>query len=151
MPVESYHALHQVREKVNAHISVGERLHTRWEILPILENHLTDYLMPDVTWTGGITELRKIATLAEAFYIPVSPHDASGPINVVAGAHVMMSTPNFYRLETSRWDLSNYNHFITAPLDNSDGRLKVPLKSGLGIEMNMDFLHGNVVDGFGGI
>jgi galactonate dehydratase len=150
VPVESYHALHQVREKVNAHISVGERLHTRWEILPILENHLTDYLMPDVTWTGGITELKKIATLAETFYIPVSPHDASGPINVVAGAHVMISTPNFYRLETSRWDLSNYNDFITTPLDNSDGRLKVPPKPGLGIEMNMDFLRGNVVDGFGG-
>ena len=131
-------------------ISVGERLHTRWEILPVLENHLTDYLMPDVTWTGGITELKKIATLAEAFYIPMSPHDASGPINVVAGAHVMMSTPNFYRLETSRWDLSNYNDFITAPLDNSDGRLKLPPKPGLGIEMNMDFLRRNVVDGFGG-
>ena len=98
----------------------------------------------------GLTELKKIATLAEAFYIPVSPHDASGPINVVAGAHVMMSTPNFYRLETSRWDLSNYNDFIAAPLDNSDGRLKVPPKPGLGIEMNMDFLHRNIVDGFGG-
>src|SRR4029077_20798930 len=85
VPVESYHALRQVREKVSARISVGERLHTRWEILPILKNCLTDYLMPDVTWTGGITELKKIATLAETFYIPVSPHDASGPINVVAG------------------------------------------------------------------
>ena len=116
----------------------------------MLENHLTYYLMPDVTWTGGITELKKIATLAEAFYIPVSPHDASGPINVIAGTHVMMSTPNFYRLETSRWDLSNYNDFITAPIDNSDGRLKVPTKPGLGIEMNMDFLRGNVADGFGG-
>ncbi|HET7882314.1 MAG TPA: mandelate racemase/muconate lactonizing enzyme family protein [Acetobacteraceae bacterium] len=150
VPVESYHALHQVREKVNAQISVGERLHTRWEILPILENRLTDYLMPDVTWTGGITELKKIATLAETFYVPVSPHDASGPINVVAGAHVMMSTPNFYRLETSRWDLSNYNVFITEPLDNSDGRLKLPSKPGLGIEMNMDFLNRNFLDGFGG-
>ena len=103
-----------------------------------------------MTWTGGITELKKIATLAETFDIPISPHDASGPINVVAGAHVMMSTPNFYRLETSRSDLSDYNDFITSPLDNSDGRLKVPLKAGLGIEMNMEFLRGNVVDGFGG-
>ncbi len=85
---------------------VGERLHTRWEFLPILENRLADYIMPDVTWTGGITELKKIATMAEAYYIPVSPHDASGPINVVAGAQVMMTVPNFYRLETSRWDLS---------------------------------------------
>jgi galactonate dehydratase len=61
-----------------------------------------------------------------------------------------MSTPNFYRLETSRWDLSNYNAFITEPLDNSQGRLKLPRKPGLGIEMNMDFLRANTLDGFGG-
>jgi galactonate dehydratase len=65
--------------------------------------------MPDVTWTGGISELKKISTMAETYYIPVSPHDASGPINVVAGAHVMMTVPNFYRVETSRYDLSRYN------------------------------------------
>ncbi len=79
VPVESYHALRQVREKVSAAISVGERLHTRWEFIPILENELADYIMPDVTWTGGISELKKIATLAEAYYIPITPHDASGP------------------------------------------------------------------------
>ena len=45
--------------------------------------------MPDVTWTGGISEIKKIATMAEAYYIPISPHDASGPINVLAGAHAM--------------------------------------------------------------
>ena len=56
--------------------------------------------MPDVTWTGGISELKKIATMAEAYYIPVSPHDASGPINVVAGGHVMLTVPNCYRVET---------------------------------------------------
>ncbi len=69
---------------------------------------------------------------------------------MVAGAHVMMSTTNFYRLETSRWDLSGYNAFITVPLDNSGGRLKLPPKPGIGIEMNMEFLQSNVVDGFGG-
>ena len=118
VPVESYHALRQVRESVGARITVGERLHTRWEFLPILENRLADFIMPDVTWTGGITELKKISSLAEAYYIPVSPHDASGPINVLAGAHVMMTVPNFYRLETSRHDLSKYNAFIETPLDN---------------------------------
>ena len=109
VPVESYQALSQVREKVNAAICVGERLHTRWEFVPIFENKLADYIMPDVTWTGGITELKKIATMAEAYYIPISPHDASGPINVVAGAQVMMTVPNFYRVETSHHDLSSYN------------------------------------------
>ena len=107
--------------------------------------------MPDVTWTGGITELKKIATMAEAYYIPVSPHDASGPINVVAGAHVMMTMPNFYRLETSRWDLASYNAFITEPLDNSGGRLKLSQTPGpRDRDEHGVSCAGNVVDGFGG-
>lgn len=146
VPVESYHALHQVREKVNAQISVGERLHTRWEFVPIFEQELADYIMPDVTWAGGISELKKIATLAEAYYIPISPHDASGPINVVAGAQVMMTVPNFYRLETAHHDLSSYNRFIQTPLDNSGGRLHLTNAPGLGIEMNMEFLRANTVN-----
>jgi galactonate dehydratase len=143
VPVESYHALSQVREKVNVPISVGERLHTRWEFVPIFENELADFVMPDVTWTGGITELKKISTHAESYYIPVSPHDASGPINVLAGAHVMLTVPNFYRIETSNADLSTYNQFIETPLDNSGGSLKVPDMPGLGIEMNMDYMRSN--------
>lgn len=148
VPVESYHALRQVREKVNASISVGERLHTRWEFVPILENELADYIMPDVTWTGGISELKKIATMAEAYYIPVSPHDASGPINVVAGAQVMITVPNFYRVETIRWDLSLYDPMIGTPLDNAGGSLHLTDAPGHGVEMNMDYLRENAIEGF---
>lgn len=146
VPVESYHALSQVREKVNVPISVGERLHTRWEFVPIFEKELADFVMPDVTWTGGISELKKISTMAEAYYIPVSPHDASGPINVLAGAHVMMTVPNFYRVETANADLSVYNQFIQTPLDNSGGALHMPDAPGLGIEMNMEYLVANKVE-----
>jgi galactonate dehydratase len=146
VPVESYHALKQVRDKVNVPITVGERLHTRWEFVQIFENELADFIMPDVTWTGGITELKKIATMAEAYYIPISPHDASGPINVIAGSHVMLTVPNFYRLETSRHDLSGYNNFIQTPLDNTNGRIHVPELPGLGIEMNLDYLKANRVE-----
>jgi galactonate dehydratase len=149
-PPESYHALRQVREKVNAAISVGERAHTKWDFVTILENELADYIMPDVTWTGGISELKKIATMAEAYYVPISPHDASGPINVMAGAQVMMTVPNFYRLETAHHDLSSYNRFLEEPLDNSGGNLKVPAKPGLGLTMNRDFLKANIIEGIGG-
>ena len=142
--------MQQVREKVQAAITVGERLHTRWEFAPILEKRLADYIMPDVTWAGGISELKKIATMAEAYYIPISPHDASGPINVVAGAQVMMTVPNFYRLETSRYDLSKYNVFLETPLDNTGGSLHLSTAPGLGITMNMDYMRGNIVDGYGG-
>ena len=149
VPVESYHALRQVREKVSAAISVGERLHTRWEVVPILEKELADYLMPDVTWTGGISELKKIATLAEAYYVPISPHDASGPINVTAGAHVMISVPNFYRIETSDCDLSHYGQLLEKPVDNSGGRIHLTREPGLGLTMNLDYLRANILDGFG--
>jgi galactonate dehydratase len=149
VPVESYHALRQVRDRINTHIAVGERLHTRWDFVPVLEKELADYIMPDVTWTGGITEMKKVATLAEAYYVPISPHDAGGPINVVAGAQVMMTVPNFYKLETSSHDLSYYNVMIHTPLDNSGGRLKLSDQPGLGIEMNMDYLRANALDGFG--
>ncbi len=146
VPPESYNALKQVRDKVSAAISVGERGHTKWDFVPILEGKLADYIMPDVTWTGGISELKKISILAEAYYIPISPHDASGPINVVAGAQVMMTVPNFYRLETSEWNLSKYNDYIKTPLDNSNGSLKLSRAPGLGIEMNREFLEANEVE-----
>jgi galactonate dehydratase len=146
VPPESFNALKQVREKVSAAISWGERGHTKWDFVPILENKLADYIMPDVTWTGGITELKKISALCEAYFIPVSPHDAAGPINVVAGAHVMMTVPNFYRLETSEWNLGKYDPMIDTPLDNSNGSLKLSRRPGLGLEMNRDYLAANEVE-----
>ncbi|MEJ1156672.1 mandelate racemase/muconate lactonizing enzyme family protein [Prosthecomicrobium sp. N25] len=145
-PPESINALKQVREKISAPISWGERGHTKWDFVPVLENKLADYIMPDVTWTGGITELKKISALCEAYYIPVSPHDAAGPINVVAGAQVMMTVPNFYKLETSEWNLSKYDHLIDVPLDNSNGSLKLNPAPGLGITMNRAYLEAHVVE-----
>jgi galactonate dehydratase len=150
VPPESYRALEQVRERVRVPISVGERLHTRWDFVPILENRLADFVMPDVTWTGGISELKKIATMAEAYYVPISPHDAAGPVNLVAGGHVMMTVPNFYRIESSRHDLSSYDQFLTAPLDNSGGRLTLPPGPGLGIDFDLEHLRGHARDGFHG-
>ncbi|MEO3875808.1 mandelate racemase/muconate lactonizing enzyme family protein [Nonomuraea sp. B12E4] len=150
VPPESYHALKQVRDRVRVPISVGERLHTRWDFVPVLENGLADFVMPDVTWTGGISELKKIATLAEAYYVPVSPHDASGPVNLVAGGHVMITVPNFYRIESSSHDLAAYNRFLRTPLDNSGGRLKLPAGPGLGLDFDMDYLRAHAQDGFGG-
>ena len=96
--------------------------------------------MPDICWTGGITEVRKIATLAESYYVPVSPHDASGPFNVIAGAHVMIDTPNFYRLEMSRAALGQYNACLTEPLDIRNGNLHLSDKPGLGYELDIDYI-----------
>jgi galactonate dehydratase len=149
VPPESRDALRQVRERVPLPISVGERLHTRWDFAPVLSERLTDFVMPDVTWTGGISELKKIATMAEAWYVPVSPHDASGPVNLVAGAHVMVTTPNFYRLESSDTDLSRYEEFLDAPLDNTGGRLRLPTRPGLGLGFDTERMRAHLAHDFG--
>lgn len=149
VPPESYHALRQVREQVPTRICVGERLYTRFEFVPIFEGRLADYIMPDVTWTGGISELKKIAAMAEAYYIPISPHDASGPINLLAGAHVSMAVPNFYRLEARRVQFDFYNAFLDEPLAVRDGALIVPDRPGLGIRLNPDYLRANALPGWG--
>ena len=77
-PPESLEALRAVREQVGVPICVGERLYTRWDFLPVLAGRLADYLMPDVVWTGGISEVVRIATMAEAYHVPVTPHNAMG-------------------------------------------------------------------------
>lgn len=150
VPTHSYAALAQVRSQVPTRICVGERLYTRFEFAPLFEQRLSDFVMPDVTWSGGISELKKIATMAEAYYIPVSPHDASGPVNILAGAHVMMTVPNFYKLEARRADMAFYNAFIDEPLVVQNGDLHVPNRPGLGLTMNMDYFRANAAPGWGG-
>ena len=138
LPPESYKALAQVRSQVSAPICVGERLYTRWDFVPVLEDGLADYIMPDVVWTGGISELKKIATMAEAYYIPISPHNAMGPLQIAAGANVMMTVPNFYRLEHCTAWIPVYNSFLKEPFDFHDGKLKLSGKPGLGVDVDQE-------------
>ena len=95
--------------------------------------------MPDVINTGGLTEIRKIAAMAEAYYIPVSPHNAGGPIQIIAGAQAMIGVPNFYRLEFSSW-LDLHNRALETPLDIRDGTLHLTDAPGLGVELDMDYI-----------
>ncbi|MEX0762225.1 MAG: mandelate racemase/muconate lactonizing enzyme family protein [Dehalococcoidia bacterium] len=137
---ESLEAHRQLRRNTDINLCIGERKYTRWDFVPYLQEGLVNYIMPDICWTGGISEMRKIAILAESYYVPISPHDASGAFNVITGAHVLMNVPNIYRLEMSDHSLDNYNAVITEPLDIRDGHLHLPNKPGLGYELNHDYI-----------
>lgn len=147
VPPEGYDALRAVREQVQCALCVGERLFTRWDFLPIFQQRLADYVMPDVVWTGGISELKKIATMAEAYFVPISPHNAMGPLQVVAGTHVMMTVPNFYRLEHSTAAIPAYNLMLMEPIHFQGNEVRVSGKPGLGVELNLEaiqaYLHPN--------
>ena len=127
-----------MREQVRAPLCVGERLFTRFEFVPIFEQRLADYVMPDVVWTGGISELKKIATLAEAYYVPISPHNAQGPGQILAGAHVSMTVPNFYRLEHAISCKAAYDSFLQSPLSWRGNVLELGDAPGLGVDLDMD-------------
>ncbi|MBI2939520.1 MAG: mandelate racemase/muconate lactonizing enzyme family protein [Chloroflexi bacterium] len=144
VPPESPQALRAVREQVNVPICVGERLFTRFDFVPIFEQRLADYVMPDVVWTGGISELLRIATMAEAYYVPISPHNALGPIQIVAGAHAMMTVPNFYRLEHSVGAIPHYQACLDQPIEFRDDYLRLPERPGLGFGLNLGFVKANL-------
>ena len=138
VPPESLSALQSVREQVQAPICVGERLFTRFDFLPVLENRLADYLMPDVVWTGGISELKKIATMAETHYVPISPHNAQGPGQILAGAHVSMTVPNFYRLEHAVSCKASYDRFLQDSLQWEGNGLRLWDRPGLGVDLDIE-------------
>lgn len=137
VPPESYEALRTVREHTRAPIATGERLRTRWDFLPVLQQGLADYVMPDTVWTGGISEARKIAALAEVYHVPVSPHVVPmGPIELLAAGHVVSSIPNFYRLEHSHALISTHNQILTEPYRIERGHLVLNGKPGLGYALD---------------
>ena len=141
MQPENTDALRQLRAQTDAPLCVGERLYTRWDFLPIFRDRLANFVMPDVCWTGGISELKKIATMAEAHAVPIAPHGALGPLQTVASSHVMLGVPNFFRLEILGPDwLSLYNAALLDGLEIRDGHLYLSDRPGLGVELDLDWV-----------
>ena len=140
VPPENWDALRQFRDRSDVPVCVGERLYTRWQFRPVLEQKLAEYIMPDIIRTGGISEMKKIATMAEGYFVPISPHDATGPITLIAGAQTMMSVPNFFRLEIAYSELELYQQVMDPPFDVHDGFFHVSARPGLGHELRQEYL-----------
>ena len=146
VPPESYDALRQVRENTSVPISVGESLFTRYDFVPILEQRLADFLMPDIAWTGGISELRRIAAMSEAYYVRFSPHDALGPVAITSGFHVCMTTPNLYRQECLHTWFEDFPKVIKPMFDYHDGAIWPSDRPGLGVELDHDGVAEHAID-----
>jgi galactonate dehydratase len=140
VPPENWDALRQFRDRSDVPVCVGERLYTRWQFRPVLEQKLAEYIMPDIIRTGGISEMKKIASMAEAFFVPISPHDATGPITLIAGAHTMLTTPNFFRLEIAYSELERYQKIVDPPFEVANGFMSVSERPGLGHELRPEYL-----------
>ncbi len=96
--------------------------------------------MPDIPKCGGLSESRKIANLAEIYYIPMAPHNVSGPLGTIASCHVCASIPNFLVLEWHRRGDPNWDKLVITetPLIQ-EGYITMPDAPGLGVELNDEF------------
>ena len=101
---------------------------TRWGFREVLENRSAQIIMPDISWCGGISEAKKIATMAETYYLPIAPHNCGGPVLHFASAHLAANVTNLYILETVRRHyLEEYEGVVTRSLaPEAHGGLPLP-------------------------
>jgi len=131
-------AMAEVARAINIPVAAGERLYTRWEFRPLLEKNAVRIIQPDICHTGGISELRKIAAMAESYYVAFQPHNANGPISTLASVQVDSSSPNFIIQEFFYPNLEKYNELLTEPIEYEGGYIKVPDGPGLGADLRED-------------
>lgn len=114
-PPEFPDSIADIRMKIPMPVCVGERLHSRFMAHKILEKRACDIPMPDIARCGGISELRKIANLAEVYNVPIAPHNPNGPLSTIASAHVMGTVPNFFRQEFTLKDVTWRDKCLSHP------------------------------------
>mgnify|MGYP006092257027 FL=1 len=127
----------EVRNKVNIPIATGERLYTKFPFAEIVDRHAADVLQPDIANAGGITELKKIAIIAEAKHITMAPHNVCSPVGAMAEMHLDASIINF---EIQEYHAEFYTEHYFTVLDGfprqKDGYVELSDTPGLGLELN---------------
>jgi L-alanine-DL-glutamate epimerase-like enolase superfamily enzyme len=142
IPPDNVEAYVRLKSETRVPLCVSERLFTRFAFRQVVERHAADIIMPDLAWCGGITETRKICTMADTYYLPVTVHDCIGPVALWAAAHVMLHVPNAMIQETVRgyWDDGWYNDVMTERLQIEDGHLSLAGKPGLGTALREEVI-----------
>lgn len=140
---EAYEAL---RKMTPIPFAVGEEFASKWQFLPFIERHLTDFARVDICNVGGFTEAMKVAGWAEAHYINLMPHNPLGPVCTAATIHMAAATPNFAWLEVRTTQTENL-YYGQDGVNEADlmfpeqprlvgNSFPVPTVPGLGVELN---------------
>ncbi len=128
----------RLKEQIAIPLAAGERDRTIYEMLPYLQHGCLDILQPDCCHTGGITSMKKIATLAEAFFVPIAPHCTASNLGIAASLHVTASVPLFLIHEFYP-ENSGFNPATIMRMDwkvDAEGYVNLPGGPGLGIEVD---------------
>ena len=152
MRMENIDAWGRLKAKLNVPLATGESLYNRWEFLRLLQCNGADIVQPDICVVGGIYEMRKIAALAEAFYVTVAPHNPMGPLATAVNLHFSAACANFkileYRLPHGAAytghglsDSADGAGYVKDPYLPVDGHLDLrPDRPGWGVEIDEEYL-----------
>jgi galactonate dehydratase len=140
LPPENVSAMAEVQRSVKVPLATGERIFGRHGFRELLERHAVRIVQPDIARTGGITEFRKIANMADTYYVSVAPHNPNGPICTVASIHACLAIPNFLVLEFFEPDEPVFREIIDGGLRRDRAEVYPPTGPGLGVEISEEFL-----------
>jgi galactonate dehydratase len=137
--MDSLASLKRYQEASKAPICASETLGSRWAFRDLLETGAAGVVMLDLSWCGGLSEARKIAAMAEAWHLPVAPHDCTGPVVLAASTHLSLNSPNALIQESVRaFYRTWYRDLVTAVPRVENGYITVPPGPGLGLELAPD-------------
>jgi galactonate dehydratase len=133
---ENPEALRRVRENTDIPLAIGERYHDKWDCRETLVNQYVNYLRPDITHCCGISEMKKIAGMAEVWYINLIPHNNAGPLGSSATLHAALSIPNLTMIEAP-WVNGPRNPKVVRPYPEVIDGYALPLEGpGLGVSFD---------------
>ncbi|MBL8837642.1 MAG: mandelate racemase/muconate lactonizing enzyme family protein [Alphaproteobacteria bacterium] len=138
LPPESIDALADVRAKSAIPIAAGERYFEPERFAELIAKRAVDILQPDVGHLGGMFETKKVAGMAHTRFLPVAPHNPTGPVMNAMTLHLAASIPNFSIFETVMIDVPWRRELVSESLEFRDGHLMVPTAPGLGVALNED-------------
>lgn len=137
LPQDNLAAYRTLKEETSIPLIISERLMTRWQFREVLEHGTAQIVNPDICWCGGLSEARKIATMAETYYVPIAPHNCGGPVLHLASLHLAQHVPNLFILESVRRHyLKEYQGLVNFTAPAQDGQLRAPDTPGLGLELD---------------
>lgn len=136
IPPDDKDGMREVKERVRVPLAAGERLYNRYEYRQFFDLNCTDYIQPDISHAGGIMEMRFLGAEAEARHIGFCPHNPSGPVAHAATLQLAACVPNFIVLEMMMADVPYRADICDEQLTIKDGKMLIPDRPGLGIELN---------------
>lgn len=137
--MDNLDALLQFRQSTRIPTTASETMSTRWQFREAFEKGALSVVMFDIGWVGGLSEARKIATMAEAYHLPIAPHDCVGPITLVAAVHLDYAVPNVFIQEVVRAYLYGvYPNLVTDLPKVVNGEIRPLEGPGLGTSLLPD-------------